>query len=100
MCAGDGLPLPREQDVLARAVAAVARGGAGPPAPLAARQARALPARRRAPRTRRARHRRHVLHARLQRQPELSSHPIAIISELLRRGTVPDTNIKTGNLHR
>lgn len=96
MSAGDGVPLPREQDVLAAAVAAVARGGAGPPAALAARQARALRGRARA---RRSRHRRHVLHARLQRQPELAPHPIAIISELLRRGTVPDTNIKTGNLH-
>lgn len=90
---GDGMPLPREQDILATAIETGARGPAWPTTPLAAGQASAslrdLPAA-----LRRPRHHRHVLHAGLQRQSELASHSIAIIPELLRGGTVQDTDLR------
>lgn len=93
--AGNSMPLPCEQDICAPSVAAVARHGGRAAAPLAAGEARPRAARRAARRAlrRAARHRRHVLHARLQRQPELASHTIAITPELFRRGTVQDSNI-------
>ena len=92
-CTGDSVPLPREQDILAAAVAPGARGAARASAPLVAGQARSplrdLPAA-----LRRPRHHRHVLHPRLQRQSELTSHSIAIIPELLRGGTVQDPDLR------
>lgn len=92
---GDGLPLPGEQDVFAAVVSPVPGHGARPTASLAARQARpsccgTLPAT-----FEHSRHHRHVLHPRLQRQSELSSHSIAIIPELLRGGTVQNTNLRS-----
>lgn len=91
---GDGMPLPCEQDLLSPAISLVTRDAARSAAPLAAGQARPLrysdlPSHLGPPG-----HHRHVLHPRLQRQSELASHSIAIIPELLRGGTVQNTDLK------
>lgn len=88
---GDRVPLPREQDLPALDHAAVAwarraPGRRGPPAPLAVGQAgpaRPAPAHApapapRPPRAAAHRHAGHVLHAGLQRQPELAPHPVGV----------------------
>lgn len=85
------MPLSREQDLLPAAVSPVPRHRAGPCSPLAGRQARASYRFRTAAA---AGHHGYVLHPRLQRQPELAAHTIAVIRELLLRGTVQYPDIK------
>lgn len=89
---GHGVPLPSQQDVLATAVSSIPRDRVGSSAPLAPGQACA--GRSPAAPLGRPRHYGHVLHPRLQRQPKLTPHTIAITPELLRRGTVQDTDIE------
>lgn len=90
---GNSMPLPGKQDILPAFLAIVSGERLRPNAPLAARQTGPSP---HSPLSTPlgSRYHWHVLHPRLQRQPEFSTHPIAITSELLRWGTVQNTNLR------